>query len=403
MAINDASKASSTPFRSLCLQLFFIEWVRGAILIVLIPSLATSRPAFSLSVIGLAVSLHYLIDALIKGWVGYLLDRYPRLVLHAGYALSVVGVGLMAIAHHPSVLIMASCLLGAGLSPVWLICLGRVEETNRAAQMGVMYVYWLAGLGSGPVLIGYAMDLGNVYGFLMVSAFIAAGWILASKTKISENSFSRGSVPLKQQVAELWHRVRKARFLLPGMLLQTTAAGILVPVLSAFSTHHLALTHTQFSIVMMAGGASAIISLVPMGKLFDAIGGKWFLVIGFGVFSGALYFLTYVDSFSHVAGLAIVMGFAYAALLPAWNAMMASYVPEDSKGMNWGIFSSVEGLGVVVGPLIGSWLAGGDHITLPFLVSSGLFGLIGLIYLITPLRLYEPERRVIEISLDKIR
>jgi MFS family permease len=403
MAINETSKARSTPFRTLCLQLFLIEWVRGAILIVLIPALAISRPAFSLSVIGMAVSLHYLIDALIKGWVGYLLDRSPRLVLHAGYALSAAGVGLMAIAHHPSVLIMASCLLGAGLSPVWLICLGRVEETNRAAQMGVLYVYWLAGLGSGPVLIGYAMDLGNVFGFLMVSAFVAVGWILATMTKIPVNSFSRGSVPLKQQLAELWHRVRKARVLLPGMLLQTTAAGILVPVLSAFLTNYLALSHSQFSIVMMAGGASAVIALIPMGKLFDAIGGKWFLVIGFSVFSGGLYLLTYVESFSQVAGLAILMGIAYAALLPAWNAMMARYVPEDSKGMNWGIFSTVEGLGVVVGPLIGSWLASGGHITFPFLISSGLFGLIGLIYLITPLRFYEPERRVIEMSLDKIR
>jgi MFS family permease len=398
MVINDANKVNSTPFRSLCIQLFFIEWVRGAILIVLLPSLALSRPAYSLSVIGMAISLHYLTDALIKGWVGYLLDRYPRLVLHAGYALSAAGIGIMATAHNASVLITASCLLGAGLSPVWLICLGRVEETKRAAQMGILYVYWLAGLGSGPVLIGYVMDFGSLFGFIMVSAFVAAGWILASVTIIPKNSYSLGNVSVKKQLAGLWYRVKKARFLLPGMLLQTTAAGIMVPVLSAFSTKHLAFSHTQFSIVMMAGGASAVIALVPMGKLFDAIGGKWFLVIGFGVFSGALYFLTYVESFLHVAGLAILLGLAYASLLPAWNALMARYVPEDSKGMGWGIFSSIEGLGVVIGPLIGSWLAGGDHITWPFLVSSGLFGLIGLIYLITPLSLYEPERLVTEMS-----
>lgn len=398
MAINDASKANSTPFRSLCFQLFFIEWVRGATLVVLMPSLALSRPSFSLTVIGIAVSLHYLTDALIKGWVGYLLDRYPRIVLHAGYAIAAAGIGLMAIAHHASVLITASCLLGAGLSPVWLICLGRLEETKRAAQMGVLYVYWLAGLGSGPVLIGYVMDLGSVFGFLMVSAFVTAGWALASVTIIPKTTYSLENVPIKQQLAGLWYRIKKARFLLPGMLLQTTAAGIMVPIMSAFSTKHLAFSHSQFSIVMMAGGASAVIALIPMGKLFDAIGGKWFLVIGFSGFSGALYVLTYVESFSYVVGLAILMGLAYAALLPAWNALMARYVPEDSKGMSWGIFSSIEGLGVVIGPLIGSWLASGNHITLPFLVSSGLFGLIGLIYLIMPLSLYEPERLVIEMS-----
>ncbi|MCD9021480.1 MFS transporter [Cohnella silvisoli] len=392
------SRSGSDPFRKLCFQLFGIEWVRGAIMVVLMPSFAISRHGISLSVVGLAVSLHYLTDALIKSLVGYWLDRYPRLVLHAGYALATAGLGLMASANNEWLLIAAACLLGMGLSPVWLICLGRVEEKNRAAQMGVLYVYWLAGLGSGPILIGYAMDLGNRIAFLIVLAFIVSGWALALTTSIPKRSYSLGNIPLKEQLASLVEKMKKARFLLPGMLLQTTAAGILVPVLSTFSTEHLALTHSQFSIVMMAGGASAVIALIPMGKLFDAFEGKWFLVIGFSVFAGALYALSYVETFASVAVISIVMGCAYATLLPAWNAMMARYVPEDSKGMGWGILSSVEGMGVVIGPLIGSWLAGGHRLTLPFLVSSGLFALIGLIYLITPIGFYDKERQTVEVE-----
>ncbi|WP_342672474.1 hypothetical protein [Paenibacillus tianmuensis] len=36
---------------------------------------------------------------------------------------------------------------------------------------------------------------------------------------------------------------------------------------------------------------------------------------------------------------------------------MADYVPKNQQGLGWGLFSSVEGIGVAIGPVIGGWLA----------------------------------------------
>ncbi|NJJ38720.1 MFS transporter [Paenibacillus apii] len=60
-----------------------------------------------------------------------------------------------------------------------------------------------------------------------------------------------------------------------------------------------------------------------MGRLYDMIGGKWFLVLGFAVFSTSMFLLTSAASFVSVVALALIMGCAYATLLPFWNALMA--------------------------------------------------------------------------------
>ncbi|TJY44070.1 MFS transporter [Cohnella pontilimi] len=385
MAIIKRAFARPGVFTRLAVLLFLMEWVRGAFLIAFLPEYAVSRLGFDLSLIGLAVSVHYLSDTLIKGFVGALLDRFSaKVVLHAGFLLAMTAFALMMFTHAGWILIAASCLLGIGFSPVWLVCLSQVQEENRASQMGVLYIYWLAGLGLGPVLLNFVMDLGDQAAMLVLTAAFAAGWLVVRKTEVPISSISLQMMPMRQQLNQLWHGIKGAGFLLPGMLLQTTAGGMLVPFLTVFATERLGLTHSEFSAVMMTGGAFAVVSMVPMGKLFDSFGGKWFLVAGFGAIAAALARLCFAQSFGEAVALAIVIGCSYAALLPAWNALMARHVPQESQGAGWGILTSIEGAGVVVGPLLGSWLAAGGHTAAPFWTSAVLLGFISLFYLVVP-------------------
>jgi MFS family permease len=385
MNIIDRWLGKSGTFNRLAVLLFLIEWVRGAFLIAFLPSYAVTRLGFNLSVIGVAVSVHYLMDTIFKGFAGYLLDRYSaRLILNGGFILATMGIGLMMFTHVEWVLLVASGLLGIGFSPIWLVCLSQVKEENRASQMGLLYVYWLAGLGLGPVVLNFIMDLGdNAAMFLVIGVFVL-GWLVIGKADISVSKASIRNVPIRLQCMRMWSKMKKAGFLVPGMLLQTTAAGMLVPFLTVYAVNHLGLSRSELSIVMMIGGAFAVLAMIPMGKLYDSFGGKWFLVIGFAVFGGALYRLTYTRTWMEAMVLASLMGLAYAVLLPSWNALLARYVPEDAQGTGWGIFSSLEGAGVVVGPLLGSWLASRGDISLPFWTSAALFGLISLVYLFTP-------------------
>ncbi|WP_339061259.1 MFS transporter [Tepidibacillus marianensis] len=111
---------------------------------------------------------------------------------------------------------------------------------------------------------------------------------------------------------------------------------------------------------------------------------KWFLVIGFGVLSIGIYMLPLWASFKMIILVAIVMGLSYSAVLPAWNALLSYYVPQQQQGLGWGILSSVEGIGVILGPILGGWL--GDIVSQPFTILSSATLLMGIaiFYLILP-------------------
>ncbi|WP_042206704.1 MFS transporter [Paenibacillus durus] len=387
--------APDTAIARLGLALFFIEWVRGAFLVAFLPIYALDHLGLSASVVGIAVSIHYLTDSLIKGFIGYLLDRLPhQIVLHSGFGIALAGLFLMVTTHHAGILIAASALLGAGFSPIWIICMSQVREENRARQMGSLYVYWMAGLGLGTVMINVIMDFGLTVSLLVIGLFFAAGWIFAGLTRLAEAPALGIEMTVGEQFTALWHKVKRGGFLVPGMLLQTAAGGMIVPLLTTFAVNQLGLSHSGLSLALLIGGGAAVLLMVPMGRLFDMIGGKWFLVLGFAVFSASLFLLTSADSFASVVILALLMGCAYATLLPSWNALMALYIPESSVGMSWGLLFSVEGLGAVIGPFIGGWLASGGNEIIPFKVSACIFGVISLIYLLSPAEMFaHPERR----------
>src|SRR5690242_7564446 len=115
--------------------LFLVEFVRGALLISFLPVYATQHLGFTVSVVGVAISAHYLSDTAVKYFAGYLLHRFSRRwIMQFGMMVSVVGLFYIQHSHSPGQLIAASAIVGIGMSPLWLLCLSRVEKENRATQ-----------------------------------------------------------------------------------------------------------------------------------------------------------------------------------------------------------------------------------------------------------------------------
>ena len=129
-----------------------------------------------------------------------------------------------------------------------------------------------------------------------------------------------------------------------------------------------------------------MLGLMPMGKWSDRTGRKPFLFIGFAIFAVMLASLSFKPSTGMAYGIAIILGLSYSAVLPAWNALLALYVPPSQKGLGWSLLSTVEGIGVLVGPVIGGLIA--DYISIAAVVwiSAALFAIIALIYLLFPSR-----------------
>ncbi|NGP61000.1 MFS transporter [Paenibacillus thiaminolyticus] len=372
----------------LAIILFFVEFVRGAALISFIPIYGKNTLHISLAIIGTAITAHYLTDTILKMGIGYLLDRFsPRLIINAGLLISFAGIGLFYYGSSDWLFIAAAALYGVGISPVWIVCLTKVKEENRAAQMGFLYMIWLVGMGAGPVVLNLIVDKHPQTAYLLLFALSGIAWVLSFFIGGGRQQLADAApVPFRQQWDALLVKVKAMKPLLPGMILQTLGASMLVPILPTFAAEALSFSSQQYSVLLVLGGGFTVLGLVPMGKWSDRVGRKPFLIIGFGIFGLALASLSLYPSVIFAYGLAVLLGISYSAVLPAWNALLALYVPPGHKGLGWSLLSTVEGIGVLLGPVIGGVIANVSSAGTVIWISAGLFAAISIIYLLFPSR-----------------
>ncbi|MFD2613837.1 MFS transporter [Paenibacillus gansuensis] len=374
--------------------LFLVEFVRGAALISFIPIYGEKGLLLPLGIIGVAITAHYITDTALKMFIGYLLDRFSiKFVVHTGLLISFAGLFLIHYASYPWIFVAAAALYGVGISPIWIVCLTQVSEKNRATQMGLLYTIWLVGLGAGPVVSNFIMDISYNLTFWILVGLSFLSWILALLIT-NEKTSSIRKISMRRQFQILGGRLRQMKLLLPGMVLQTLGASMLVPILPGFAESELGMSNTQYSYLLLAGGGCTVLGLIPLGKLSDKLGKKWFLVIGFLIFGFGLYSIsTGKPGIAEAILWAVVLGISYAAVLPAWNALLAAYVPPSQKGLGWGIFSTVEGVGVMIGPALGGLLAQWYGTSTTVVLSAILFAVIALFYMFFPFRVFRGELR----------
>jgi MFS family permease len=214
--------------------LFIVEFVRGAYLISFLPNYAVEHLGYSVSLIGLIISVHYFSDTVVKIFAGYLLDRFSlRLIMQTGLFIAFVGLWTMYYIHSPWALIVSAAIFGIGVSPIWIICLSNVKEENRAEQMGLLYALWLSGLGLGPVVINFLIDISYNISFWLIASL----WLIAGVLSFLVNSsmqFAFTALPAKHQIKLFWSRLSTIGPLFTCMILKTMAASMLITILTDF-------------------------------------------------------------------------------------------------------------------------------------------------------------------------
>lgn len=370
------------------LILLICEFVRGAIILSLLPVYGMEY-----WVVGVAVTAHYTTDTISKLGVGYLVDRFSsRLMVAGGLLLAIASIGLIVYFPIPWVIIVAAALLGLGISPVWIACLAMVKDEQRATQMGFLYTLWLAGMGSGPVIINFILRFGHALSFFILCVLLGVGFLFSLSIE-RVRSASLRIIPLRRQLLMLAQKIRKMRLLLPGMILQTLAASMLLPILPDFAKYEIGLSSEEYSFLLMAGGICAILGLIPMGRLSDIYGKKLFLVVGFCMLAVSLFFLAQTNSILFGFMWAVILGLSYSTVLPAWNALLSYYVPANQEGMGWGMMNTVEGIGIALGPSLGGALASLFSRAVPIEIAAAIFLFIGIFYLVVPIKGVSNNRR----------
>lgn len=384
---------------TLLAALFLAEFSRGAFFLTFLPLYTTERLGWSLALAGMAASAQYLSETLAKSFAGWQLDRYGRPFLLAGLTLAMASLARAVIGQNPVLLVIASAFFGLGYSPLWIAIITRVAPlgaANRPSRIGLVFASWLAGMGSGLTGINFLITAGYEFAQgVILGSFLAALAITAAfypRTALGRDAGGISAARLLPAIRGMVLNKAVTKVLFPGMFLQTLSAGLLVPVLPVFARNNLGLSHEGYGLMIMAGGAAAALFLVPMGRLAGRLSLKTMLFSGFACTSAALALLTLVGNKQNAPAITLALGVSYAAVLPAWNSLLARAVPAGAQSTGWGVFFTIEGLGLAAGPALGGLLARCGSPLPALLTTAGLLGAMALFYLFYPLERFFSER-----------
>ncbi|QWU13440.1 Predicted arabinose efflux permease, MFS family [Paenibacillus sophorae] len=389
--------------------IFLVEFVKGSLLVALLPVYMENILGLSVTVVGLAFALQYLGDNLFRSPSGWIMERIGyRWTMTGALLMIAVAVVLIIYAKDAVSLSLACLILGMGTSPLWPCVMtgvtelaGSTKSGSSGAAMGAVEMASLAGTGIGPITVNFLMEHGHqsyraVFFVLLAFAVavVAVALLLPPRIAHGFHAVSQGGdgpgnahpklTPLKnlkRKLLQVRQSLKVSRLLYPALFLQAFAIGLMTPVVTLFTRTELNLTPSQFNLLLIAGGGITVLALIPAGRLVDRIGTKAFLNVGFLLAAVSLAAFSMVRWLPFVFVVVPLVGVSYAFILPAWNAFLAKQVPKGERGTVWGLFLTLQGSGMVAGPIVSGKLWDSVGHGTPFVASACVMVLLFVLHL----------------------
>lgn len=361
-----------------------MEFVRGGLFLVLLPTHLREQLHLSLGRVGFVLSAFALTELSLKVPAGMLVDRAGRRVaLISGIVVSIAALLVLRRSQRIAWILLGSALFGAGAAPIWPAVVSGVSQKHESqgAVMGGVFTAWLAGTGLGAASTAQLLAVGTPVAFIVLTAvaslaFVATIAFLPAVPPTRTNEFTQaGTWRMLQQT------FRRLHALLLGMFLQTLAMGMLVPILVPYARTVLHLSPLQLALLFAAGPGLSVILLLPLGRLADRLGPT--NVVAGGVLLAPLgpLLIPACGTLTCLLPLAAALGAVYALILPAWNAILLSRIPQQNKGLILSLGMALEGLGGAIGPTVGGHLADLNGLKAPFYGAAVAFAAIAGLYL----------------------
>ncbi|MDP1508925.1 MFS transporter [Paenibacillus sp. CMAA1739] len=395
-----ASQRLWTPFfAKLWILVFLVEFMKGSLLVSILPVYMGETLGLSAGIIGLAFSLQYFGDNAFRAPAGWMAERLGyRGTMSTALLFTLVAIIMLSALTAPVWLVIACLLLGLGTSPLWpCVMTGTTEmsgpNNNNGAAMGTLEIASMGGTGLGPLLMNFAIShYGHSYStvfmiligcsiVLLLVALMLPGTNRSAGKAESEQSalISSGEDSNQKQqvlrgIQETIHTLKTKLnvnpLIYPALFLQSFVIGLISPVLTLYARTDLGISPNLYSMLLIAGGGVTVLALIPCGKLVDRLGTKYFLHIGFLLAGTTLFFFSTVQSIPLVFASVAIIGLGYALILPAWNTFLAQLIPESERATVWGFFLTLQGSGMVIGPLVSGVLWDHAGHTTPFIISG---------------------------------
>ncbi len=374
-----------------------------ATVIPLLPLYLTERLGASVRLVGVVVAAFALVETLLKATSGSLADRIGRRpLIIGGLLLSSLAPLLMAVLRVPALFVPLRVIDGAGSSTVWPSAAAIVVDTTppdrRATAMGALNMFFLTGLGCGPALGLFVVGLSGSYeyGFYLASALLASAAVIAivalrglgdTHLRPPETEMvGYHGVAANPHLAEVVQSARVSPLLIVMMavaFVRMFGAGLLAPILAIYAKRVLGLSEHMIGTLFLAVVLSVAAVSVPAGRLADRWGKRKTVAWGMAIGSIGMWALPASPRIDVLAAAAVLVGISYALAEPAWYALVGQLAPPGRVGLAMGAAQAAEGLGLVVGPLIGGLLWDTLGHRAPFVASAILLSIAATVLLIS--------------------
>lgn len=361
-----------------------------ATILPLLPLHLTEQLGASVRLVGVVVATFALVETFFKTALGGVTDRYGRRpILIAGLLVSSVAPLVMSVLRVPVLFVPLRFVDGLGSAALWPSAAAAIADTTtsdrRATGMAMLNVFFLAGLAAGPALGLFVAGFAGHFraGFYLASGLLALAAVVAiltfprdTHTPAPEAAFvGYHATPPPEPLWRVFEASRTAPLLFSMYLVafvQMFGLGLLVPIAAIYAKRIVGLTEHAIGILFLVVVASVALATLPAGRLADRIGKPHLVASGMVIGSLGMWMLPLSTRLSGLIPAAVLLGVSYALTAPAWLALVSELAPVGRLGLAVGASETVQGLGLVLGPLLGGLLWDAFGPRAPFVASAAV-------------------------------
>ncbi len=330
---------------------------------------------FTESVFGFVLVSYLFFEAVFKGPMGQLADRFgPKRLMLIGPSLSVLTAILSLCVPHTGgqpmeflAFLGLRAIDGIGAAMLWPAAFSAmgaaVNDDERQQGMSLLNLCYMLGIALAFPIGGILNDVTGVkWASLILAAALFAAvaicvWRLMPDVHVQHTESAEPAANIKDLLASLKQ--------IPAYLLLSivTFAGIGFPmaIFKLFSMDEFHFSETQVGGLIFPGAIAMAAASVPMSKYGERIGRIRAVHVGMGMCAIGLWFIAiggFLPFMRHwwvLAACGIPVGIGFLLTIPAWMATVSD-IDSKRRGANLGAVMTAQGLGAIIGTPIGSAL-----------------------------------------------
>jgi DHA1 family multidrug resistance protein-like MFS transporter len=316
---------------------------------------------------GTIFAASFLTNALTAPLWGRLADKYGRkpMLLRASLSMAVV-MALMGLAQNVVQLLILRLIFGAlsGFQSNAIALIAASTPKDRSGRvLGTINTANVGGVLVGPIFGGgLATFLGYNHIFFVTGGILLLVF-LGTLLFVKENFHAPASGTV-QTIRGVFAKIERPHLII-GMCLATLIITMTNTSINPFLPLYVReIIGSSQGVELLAGlvaaapGFATLFSAPLFGALGDRIGTHRVLMGGFLLAAVLFLPMAFVSNVWQLIALRFCFGIAAGALLPGVQTMLARFTPAESTSRIFSFNQSAQSAGCVIGPLVGSMVAG---------------------------------------------